>query len=148
MGRIANQIRAAAEGLRIHVDEISTLEAQRIYDTVKVRFTDGSSGWLWEHWAAQSESIADPRGWEAATEFIGDRPCIMLFNPFEEGVAFSFQSGRDVCEALANCSNFEFYLTDSETTFILAFNHHDCLFAVGEAAVKWLLSIKEPGLQR
>lgn len=57
---------------------------------------------------------------------------------------FEFTHRRDIVAVLAECTGFEFYLTDVEATFLLCFNHHDVLIAAGDAR-PWLLTCAQRG---
>jgi hypothetical protein len=85
-----------------------------------------------EHWAQEYEAEAGDDVWKLPAEFVGGRPCLMLFNPGDERLGFQFGSGRDVEAVLGRCRAFEFLLTDREASYVMCLDHHE------RAAADWL----------
>lgn len=90
-------------------------------------------------WEAVSDcaSVQNADAWEWIADFVGARPCVLLFDASEEVEMFGVPSGEALESLLANCSQFEFYVTDVDASYLICFNHHDFLICCGDARA-WL----------
>ncbi len=84
-------------------------------------------------------SVCDSNGWQWINEFVGKEESIMFFNESDEKKSFVFKDGADLTTVLSETYGFEFYVTNKQTSFLIAFNNHDYLIACGTAK-KWLKS--------
>jgi hypothetical protein len=141
MGYISNEIRSAVARCRIQVEELSPARLRAFRDGIQRRFIEPSeTGPLWER-IREDVAVRSPDAWRWISSVPLSGRAILFFEEKEEPVGFAFSSGADVVSALAESSGFEFYLTDDAMSFLLAFNHHDYLSAVGKAA-EWLGNLK------
>lgn len=93
---------------------------------------------LWEH-LNESISVTYPFAWEWFDSLLSGKEVILFFEPDESDGCFLFDDGRNIIPVLAECYRFTFYLTDSDGSFLLAYNDHENLIACGYAR-EWLLS--------
>lgn len=91
---------------------------------------------LWERFN-DFVGVIDKDAWQWLEEFIGSNKCILFFNPSDEKRAYLFKSGKEVVSVIEELFNVEFYVTNTETEYLLCFNHHNCLMALGNA-IDWL----------
>ena len=88
------------------------------------------------------DSIIDKDGWSYINEFVSDNACIMFFNEFDEKKMFKIKNGNDLYFLLSETSGFEFYITDSNYSYLICFNHHDILYGCGKASY-WVDKLKK-----
>jgi hypothetical protein len=139
MWKIAEQVQTAITTLSMIAARVPPQDAAVTRDRVFSRYASPTRGGaLWER-LADVVSVQDADGWKRIAEYAGDHPGILFFNSEDEPAMFEFTRRRDVVAVLAECTGFEFYLTDIEATFLLCFNHHDFMIAAGDAR-SWLLS--------
>lgn len=82
-------------------------------------------------------SVQSREAWQWIHEFVGARSCILLFDLDEEVEMLQVPSGMTLHRLLQNTFGFEFYVSDSEATYLIAFNHHDMLVCCGTAQ-EWI----------
>lgn len=137
MGSIQNEL---AEGIRTvgaNARVLSGTDSDQILAALRSRFGAGNGARaLWED-LSDKASHHNPDAWRWISDYVQDRHCLLATRPSLERAAFEFGSGEDLVKVLAECSAFEFYVTDKEFSYILCFNHHDYLIAVGSAK-NWL----------
>ena len=127
---------------RIKVQELDLETIENIKRLIREKYLDEDkkSIWIWER-LEEYESLADNNGWAYIKEFVSDNSCIMFFNQDDERKMFAISNGSDLHSILSETSGFEFYITDSDGSYLICFNHHDILFGCGNAA-EWIKSIK------
>ncbi len=139
MWKIAEQVQTAIVMLSVAAARVSPQRSDVIRDRILSRYSSQiRRGALWEH-LADAVSVQDADAWKWIAEYDGNCPGVLFFNPEDEPAMFEFMHRRDVTAVLAECTGFEFYLTDNEATFLVCFNHHDFMIAAGDARA-WLLS--------
>ena len=85
-------------------------------------------------------AVSNDNAWSWIDQFI-ESEAIMFFNPCDEKISYIFNNGTDIVNTLADCYNFEFYITNFNFDYILCFSHHRILYACGTAS-EWLKSYK------
>ncbi|MCR4567306.1 MAG: hypothetical protein K5769_04605 [Pseudobutyrivibrio sp.] len=141
MFSISNDIYQAIQGTNIVIEEVTEASALRLLSDIKKKYIDSSqkSVWLWEQ-LAEYEYISDNNAWSYIKDFISNNECIMFFNIGDEDKMFRISNGNDLNYILAETFGYEFYITNEDTSFLLCFNHHDILYAAGEAK-KWIKTL-------
>jgi hypothetical protein len=144
MGYIAEQIhRAAAQGGGVGLSPLDTLEASRLRSKLEDRYSPTNQRWpIWDT-PGFPVGIHEPDGWAAVREFVGNRRCVLLFNPGDEPEMFRVANGAELDVLLRETSGFEFYVSDDEASYLLCFNHHDVLIGTG-TALEWLRARAHP----
>lgn len=143
METVAGEIRRACKELSIQYEEIPEEKVNEIRARIAARFTiEGKigSGPLWER-LAPAASVRHREGWSLLAQgpFVKS---VLFFDAQEERHGFSFLHRKDLVAVLAETFGFEFYLSDEECSFVVAFNHHDYLIGAG-AATDWVENIPE-----
>jgi hypothetical protein len=135
---IKNEILEVAKKLEIVVYELPTEDANKLRKELVLKYTNGRicKPWLWENFVDFIGANC-PDSWRWTNEFIGNNKVIMMFNSGDERSMFEFQNGYDMVAVLEESFCFEFYLFTRELDYLLCFNHHDILLALGTAA-DWL----------
>ena len=137
MSEIAKDIVRAAVAGDIDVVRLSDFDASAFMSRILGRYGVGAYPWpLWEK-ADFPVAVQDPLAWTWLAEFIGPSPCNLFFSPFTEPAVFCCGSGMDLNRLLEETLSYEFYVADTDCTFLFSFNHHDFLAAAG-AAADWL----------
>ena len=140
MWKIAKQVREAAIKLQVPVAALSQEEASTIRERVLERYTESDRrGALWER-LRDVVSVQNADAWKWLGDYAGDDAGVLFFNAEDESEIFEFEHRRDIVSALTECTGFEFYVTNRESSFVLCFNHHDFLIAAGDART-WLVSL-------
>ncbi len=138
MKGIPDWIREAALELGITLVEMPVEEADSFRRVVADRYAGGRQHWLWERYNPEERvSIRDAGAWSWVAEFIAGREAILFFNSSDSRVIFVFADGQDLGTILAETPGYEFYMTDRAATYLLSYNHHDYLSALG-MAMPWL----------
>jgi hypothetical protein len=137
MGMVADEVSRSILELGIGAKNLDAQHRAAVRTQVEDRNSPNSRVWpLWEA-VRFGASVHDAQGWQRIAEYVGDKPCYMMFNPDDGAEVFRFESGHDLAKVLNDTFGFEFYVTDEEFTFLLCFNHHDMLLANGRAT-DWL----------
>lgn len=140
---IKNEIISVAQTLGIMISELTADAKEVILMNIYKKYTNGKKGqWLWEY-MIDPVSVSNKDAWMWGGDFIGKSKTIMFFNLSDERIAFAFNSGEDVVKILSETFGFEFYWTDENTSYLISFDHHDVLSAVGSAK-SWLEKYKIP----
>jgi hypothetical protein len=92
---------------------------------------------LWEN-LTNYIGITFSYAWEWFEQILKQKEVYFLFEPEEQDKVFIIADGGLLPSILNNAYKFTFYVTDSECSFLLCFNDHDNLIAVGQAK-KWLI---------
>lgn len=93
---------------------------------------------FWEH-LNEPISVTYPFAWEWFDSLLSGKEVILFFEPDENDGCFLFDDGGNLMPVLAECYRFTFYLTDTNSSFLLAYNDHENLIACGSAK-EWLLN--------
>ena len=116
-------------------------DARELFGKLEAKFTSGQSRWpLWEHFRFPARK-QDPSGWRQIGSYVGNSPCLLLFNPYDAKEVFRFASGVDLSMVLGDTFGFEFYVTDETVSYCVCFNHHDMLLGAG-AVESWVESLR------
>lgn len=142
MGNIKIEIQTSLNNLGITAKEISSQSVMDIVYNLEMKFTEGKkSRWLWEN-LTNDVCVNNKDAWQWVSEYVADSEVIMFFDQLEEKGGFAFFNGFDIVKVLADTYGFEFYLTNQKLDYLLCFNHHDVLSAVGSAK-EWLQKYKK-----
>lgn len=139
MADISNQVLHSAKEVNCEAREISLVERDKLIFLLKEKYSDKTdSPYFWET-INNRFSIQNKESWAWVGEYSPNDKTFMLFldNQNETGVVF--EKGMCIPKVLWNCTGFEFYLTNHNVDYIIAFNHHDYLIASGMAE-EWLKS--------
>lgn len=122
-----------AAALGISVRTVGEDDARTLLGALREKYGAGrpQSKPLWEQLGTVT-SVQDAKAWSYVDQLCGAGSVTLLI---EEGgvTGYEFDSGLAVREVLAELFAFEFYLTDTNLSFIIAFNHHDNLIVGGTA---------------
>jgi hypothetical protein len=136
MGRIADKILKLWNGNDLYVKELSPEESAIIRESTSIKYADGRKDWLWER-MPNATKVHNPNGWQWIGEFIAGIEVVMFFNEREDQSVLRWKDSSLVNTALRETEGFEFYITNSDTQFLICFNQHDYLIASGSAK-EWL----------
>jgi hypothetical protein len=90
---------------------------------------------LWE--TLVGSAVFDRLGWQRLSNFDLPVPVVLLIDDLN-GMSGVVLRDRDrLVELLSETELFVFYVTDTDTTFVVAFNDHDVLICAGEAST-WI----------
>ncbi len=134
MSEYTKQVITNADKLNCRATELSLSEKDRLIESIKKKYSDGSeSRHFWET-ISERESIQDQDSWSWAGEYRPTEEVIMLFLDEQKETGVIFESGGCITKVLWECNGFEFYLTNKITSYLLVSNHHDFLIGAGEAS--------------
>ena len=117
-------------------EEISSVGAEKLRNLLEHRFAKKGGLPLWER-LPNNVSRWRPDGWLRACEFVQFRETIIFFDRHDSQIMWKFLSGDMLARVFKNAPALQFYITDSEASFILCYNDHEYLIGVG-ACKKWL----------
>lgn len=137
MNRFSQEVLEAARKKRIDVKPSTSWTGISIHDALAARFAAAEpKGPLWER-LKEGASLRSTQGWAMPGTFVGDAPCLLCFEPRLDNNVLEFARGTDLEAVLAECSGFVFYVCDADMNYLLCFNDHDYLIALGTAK-PWL----------
>lgn len=85
-----------------------------------------------------ASSMGGADSWRCIGDFMKENTVILFFNKDWGGEFYEIENGRMFVPFYdEECGGIEFYITDSEASFLLAYNEAQCLIAMGTAA-DWL----------
>lgn len=137
MWTIADDMIRESNELGIHVEALGSDVADRVH--TELRDTYGRAGKRWPLWDGPNcdPSFQAEEAWQCLSAFLGDAPCLILWEPRTERKVLRFGRGSDLVKVLGECHRTEFYVTDDVLSYMFCFNEHDFLIASGRAA-EWL----------
>jgi len=141
MYSIKQGIIEAAQLIGYQIGELNSESIVGFRNLVEQKFANQGSSFLWSRFREHA-SIYDPEGWKKISHFIGQQPILLFFDVIEEPSIFLIEGGDTLQKILAECPNFEFYVSDNACTFVLCHNHHDYLIGTGSAH-EWIISSRE-----
>ncbi|MGC4064596.1 MAG: hypothetical protein QM784_08120 [Polyangiaceae bacterium] len=119
------------------VRALTPADSAALRERVVARYAKQPVFWpLWENFRFPF-SVQNPDGWKEIGKAIGASACFLFLNPSDGLQAFECDSGSQLNDLLADTYGFEFYVTNSEVSYLFCFNHHDMLLAAG-TAVLWM----------
>jgi hypothetical protein len=137
MWTLKEQVFSAGAELGIEIREMPREEQERLVREITEKYTHNKLGWpSWEKYAERF-SVQDEEAWRWVGDYVGNEGAILFFQPKDEHSAFQFYSGPDLVAVLGELFGVEFYVTNLLTEYVLCFNHHEYLIAVGRA-IEWL----------
>ena len=87
-------------------------------------------------------SIRGAESWRCIGDFVKSNTVILFFNKDWGGDFYEIENGSMFVKFYdEECGGIEFYITDSDTNFLFAYNEAQCLIAMGTAE-EWLSSYK------
>lgn len=138
---INDEIKRASDELNLTIEFIRASDFQQTLLTIKEKYTNRfeKGRVLWEI-LDDFAAVQDEHGWSYIGDFVQNKPCIMFIsenrNDTRNG-GFIIRSGNDLTAILAESYGFEFYVTNTETDYLICFNDHNCLLGCGRAK-KWV----------
>lgn len=136
---IQGDILRAAQKFGLGVKVLSDDDKDAVVKQVRRRFikTD-RKGWpLWHDDFQDSYDVQDELAWTWVGEFIKQNDAVLFFNPDVALSAFLVAGGKAVDTLLEETTSVEFYITNRAVDYLLCWNHHDYLIALG-SAIPWL----------
>ena len=134
MGYIQTEVQEALEQLKINSEMLNQEQVTKIIYEICSKYTNGkTSGNIWEN-TVNDVRVVSENDWKWISEYIGNSKSIMFFEPTDEKIAYVFSNGQDILRVLEECCGFEFYLTNFKFDYLLTYDHHNVLGAVGDAA--------------
>lgn len=135
MSELIDEILATDREHRLGVHLLASSDRESLRERIAARYSPQSAP-MWE--AVQDcTSAQSSEGWQWIHEFVGSRSCVLLFDVGEEVEMLHVPSGIMLHRLLQNTFGFEFYVSDSDATYLIGFNHHDMLVCCG-AAQEWI----------
>jgi len=111
-------------------------EAEVIRSQVMKRYTIPTDRPIWES-LSDHASIQNVNGWRLIDDYLSGASFVIFFDAKRDRLMVEVSSGASLTRILEECIEFEFYITDPETTYLICFNHHDFLIGAG-AAKQWI----------
>lgn len=111
-------------------------QADTLRDKVETQYAMDATGPLWTR-LSTCGTIQNAEAWRWMGEYAGQRAVVVFFDAVEDDRMIEIASGMDLTRVLETCPLFESYSTDLDASYLLCFNHHDFLIAVG-GAIPWL----------
>ena len=146
MHRLSQEVLEAAQSLAVAASPLESQNGGGLHEKLAARFgTADTTLPLWER-LTTGASLQDEQGWAIPSAFIGESPCLLSFEPRLDNTVLEFARGADLEIVLAECSGFVFYVCDSAMTYVMCFNDHDYVIAVGSAK-PWLEQRTAPDTQ-
>ena len=147
--KISEQVEEASDITDVSVERLTPEEIEVIWHSVvekfareeKIRSELSRSEFLWERFS-DSFSIQNKNAWGWLDDFVKDKDVILFFNRDREETMYHMEAGASLSTLLGETYSFEFYLTDAATSYLICFNHHDYLIALGEAKA-WLRTFQK-----
>ena len=135
------EVHQIARAAGVMVADILAADADKIRAEIHSKYTDGRSGWLWEHFVGDYIAVND-RGrdlgsWSWPAEYAGDCPVVLFFDMSDDPGMYEFSSGRDLLVVLGECTASEYFVTNRATDYLLCRSHEEFLYGLGRAAA-WL----------
>ena len=133
---LEEDIVAAAAGLGVSVRTLDIQDVHELLQGLQSKYgtRDGTGRRLWEN-LGNLTGVRDPMGWTYVDHICGAEPVIMLIEDGNDS-GYEIESGLATKEILSDLIGFEFYLTDRDLTYIVAFNDHDVLIVGGAATLR------------
>ena len=142
MRDIKKQILDASKNLNIKVEEIGGSEKEEFFKGIQSKYLVTQLKFpLWER-LKDAKSRCNENAWQWVQDYIKNTSVILFFNPSDEKGIFKLESGEDVVNILGEMFNIEFYLSNGAAQYLLCYNHHNILLALGDAK-RWLEDYSE-----
>ena len=139
---ISENIFSALKESNIIIQRLDDSEKEKVWDRINLRYIDSKKKgiFLWEK-LKDYVMMSDELAWSYLKNFIGKNECIIFFDPRDDKDMFWVSSGSDLDYIISETYEFEFYITDENCSYLLAFSHHDILYGCG-VAKKWVKELK------
>ena len=144
MDIIINEIEGFIRSSKCQAKRISNEDEEDVWLNIINKFTKHpnnyiqENSWIWED-LVDEVSVCNSEAWCWISEFISNSECYFVVNHCGNKCVYIFESGYSLVNMYdATYQNIEFYVTDMEYTYLLAFNHEDYLCACGRAK-DWLI---------
>src|SRR5262245_54520532 len=92
-------------------------EAEFVRKQVIRKYTSTSGPVIWEN-LLHDASIQNPDGWRLIDEYVSGTSFLLFFDEDEDRSMIELAAGSNLTSVLEECSGFEFYITDHETTYV------------------------------
>jgi len=123
------------QGIRI----VSGDEYDELLNSTLNKFTrsDKYTFPLWQR-VTQKFSVKSDESWKWIVDYESTKECFMFFEPNKERTGFIFPNKKSLTDTIGECFLFVFYITDLDSSYLIAQNDHDYLIASGDEAIQWL----------
>lgn len=144
MGYLADEIENAASELGITLLKLPIEEVFEIRKKLAQRFSiEPEFPWRLSYQNLKNtKSICDSKGWSYIQDYVGEEKVILFVNPDQEKDMWIVPSGSALTSILSETVGFPFYVTSPDADYIICFDDHDCLIAIGKA-VKLIYQIRD-----
>lgn len=134
---VSAEISVAVERLDVG-ERLGVRQADDVIESIRKNFTPSwnGTGPAWEHFEESTRAIHEPEGWRRIGE-LPFRPVYLLISLGYSAPVWSFTSGTEVVQVLAECFGFEFFCASEDTRAVVCFNDHDWLIGAGDA-LDWI----------
>ena len=127
---IDTQIMISAKNAKVYVEKLDDKSASKFIDRVVSKYKlESAYGFAWERLCRQiangkleCESIYGREIWDKL-ESMQLNNVIIFFDHFECKSAYLFSNMQDLMRTLDPCDDFEFYLTNKNLDYIIAYTH-------------------------
>ena len=92
--------------------------------------------WNWQRPSGHEVSVVVDCPVDCVSELVGPVAVILVFAPNAHRSAFSFGSGREAALVADHCCSSEYGFTDEAGSYLIWYNHHEYLIALGLAMPK------------
>lgn len=143
---ISEEIQKAAKNLEIPIEILPPEQAEGMKKNIFQKYINveeiGKIRFLWEYFNDYIKVPVndDKYGIDSISEFVNIEKCLLFFNDAEDKTVFAIRNGIDLYNILCKAYQkyqFEFYVTNFETEYLVGFNDAHCIYRCG-AAKEWL----------
>lgn len=131
------EFKAASELVNISLIPIEA-ERARILNSLYSKYCKNNQYTypLWEHLRIYT-GVSFPFAWSWFDTILANKEVLLFFELQDDERMFQVENGSDIPKILEESYRFNFYVSNKETSFLLAYNDHENLIATGEA-IDWL----------
>jgi hypothetical protein len=138
---IRDWILEASGTIGVNLKTLCVEDVHHFVGRVRQAFCDSKvSGPIWTGLRYPGKRRTD--GWRDISNFVKDVHCLLYVEDGETEIVFEIPSGDVLERLLIECPGFEFCVFDSNASFVLCHNSHDCLVGAG-TSVAFVESLPE-----
>lgn len=135
LSSVNEQVESVAKNANIDIKIINEERTNSIISNVAVKYfkcRDNFPSWERICRAASKKHIkckviSDEKVW-LGIENLDLKDVILFFHYDDSKVSYLFKNGKDVVDTLIKCYDFEFYLTNNNLEYLIAYSHHKKLY--------------------
>jgi hypothetical protein len=136
MGYVLREMTEAAHSVAVRVSVLLPDNAEVWRNRVAEKYAERPCPLLWEC-LKDRLSVQNREAWQWIGEYLGNQPTMLIFDQWREPAGLFFENGAEIVLVLQEWLRRDFYLTNTTTSYLLCYNHHDYLIACGDAKA-WL----------